>query len=997
MREQSYSNKLQNTNTQKRDFRGGETKVMKKRLNILLVFALVFSMFLPAIAAANEAEAQAELTLEQKFEALKEAGIMEGLATGEAGFDKEMTRGQLAKVLANLYDLELQPGATVPGFNEPTASEFYVQGYIQAVVKAGLMIGGPKADGTVGFRPNDNFTVQELAMVLTRALKLPVKANATVEGKTSAWATAAVAAVVEAGLFEASADYTVAAKRSLLVEAAFEIEKSIVPPVPAVLDVKEVKASGAKKVSVEFNKAVDTEKAKYEVKRGAATLTVAKTTYSDDKKVATLELASNVVDAEYTVTISGLSDEAFVKTFKGQDEKVAKIEFSSDKAPVTVSTESATLNKITEAFVTYTVTNQYNEDVTSRPIAGNLRWTASIGTISDDGKGKATIGSLLNTNVTLTQKINVTVLDSSSATFAQQTVELAPASAVDKVTIIELYNAKKETLTTTSRMSDFVLLLEAEDQYGNKIRKAADFNKSVHVTTSNPSVANIPAKDFATENHGPDNDKLGIQLLPINNGAMDGTAQIRIVSTNTGKIATFDVKVEKASEVKSIKLFQPEKVVAENEKARIPFEAFDQNGKQLKKFSELNGNISITTNNATAVTLENDTLKDEAYIQFPASTEGIYSVNVVGLKTGATSSVTIKVEKKAVPTTILSITDLKDHFVEGATYELKADKVVVEDQHGRKMDAEKVFAAGYDIEVSVTDSNVIELSGDTTFENKDHKVTVTAKSGIGVRQLKVALVKRAVDADPRKEINAKNFRMQTVEEKEVTTYKVADIKKMYNSIDEKYNVNFEVYGELTNGTKVVIPTSMYFVQSTNTKVAANGSKTKLAVANEFDSADFNKDTKELKVTVTAIVETHGGTKDVVSEVVVSNETPKVAAIKTNAKTANFEVDGDVIRIKQTHLGSDISKLYDVLKFEDQYGVDVTAGVPGANPAINIGLADAGVVISSYRRNGVNFDNVNGNGSKSAGVSFKGNTEVKDTFTMTVTASGVTKRFNVVVE
>jgi hypothetical protein len=220
---------------------------MKKRLNILLVFALVFSMLMTALASANTAE----LTTEAKFEALKEAGVLEGLADGSAGLDQSMTRGQLSKVLANLYGLELQPGAAVPGFNEPTASEFYQAGYIQAVVEAGLMIGGPKADGTTGFRPNDSFTVQELTIVLARALELDIDTTATVEGKTAAWATSAVVAVVEAGILEASTDYTVNATRALLVDGAFEVATYIAPEV-ALQEVASVSAVTTTGVDVAF-------------------------------------------------------------------------------------------------------------------------------------------------------------------------------------------------------------------------------------------------------------------------------------------------------------------------------------------------------------------------------------------------------------------------------------------------------------------------------------------------------------------------------------------------------------------------------------------------------------------------------------------------------------------------------------------------------------------------------------------------------------------------
>jgi hypothetical protein len=150
------------------------------------------------------------------------------LQDGSAGLNLPMTRGQFAKVIANIFELELQPGAPVLGFTEPTASQFYQEGYIQAVVAAGIMVGGPKADGTYGFRPNDNVSFEELVVVLIRALGLEGDAaafNYPVEGIVASWARPHVGFALALGLVQPRADYRETAIRSELVSVSFEVNE----------------------------------------------------------------------------------------------------------------------------------------------------------------------------------------------------------------------------------------------------------------------------------------------------------------------------------------------------------------------------------------------------------------------------------------------------------------------------------------------------------------------------------------------------------------------------------------------------------------------------------------------------------------------------------------------------------------------------------------------------------------------------------------------------
>lgn len=211
MGEQSYKK----NNSQPNKNGGGEIKIMKKVLNLFLVFALLLTMVTPAFAAT-------ELTTEAKFQALVDAGILSGNADGSFGLEDNLSRAALAKVAVNIKGLDPLPGEAAD-FDESQAHWGYTQGWIQAAVAAGLMKGGV-VDGKSKFRPNDDVTYEEMVIVLVRSLDLEdeVKLIASVDGKASSWAKGYLALAIEQGLVAAQADYTVDATRADMATQSYE-------------------------------------------------------------------------------------------------------------------------------------------------------------------------------------------------------------------------------------------------------------------------------------------------------------------------------------------------------------------------------------------------------------------------------------------------------------------------------------------------------------------------------------------------------------------------------------------------------------------------------------------------------------------------------------------------------------------------------------------------------------------------------------------------------
>ncbi|GIO35228.1 hypothetical protein J41TS12_00890 [Paenibacillus antibioticophila] len=190
---------------------GGEKKVMKKILSVALSTAMAFSMFASVAFGAD-----ANLTPQQKFDALKQASIMDGMPDGSAALEKTLTRAELAKIIVKSIGLE-EVNAT--SYNDKNYSIHWARTFIEAATQAGILEG---TDATKKlFDPSGNVTVEQLAAVLVRALKLEVPTETN--NNASEWAKGYVEATVKAGLIDSSANFKANATRSQAIVAAYAI------------------------------------------------------------------------------------------------------------------------------------------------------------------------------------------------------------------------------------------------------------------------------------------------------------------------------------------------------------------------------------------------------------------------------------------------------------------------------------------------------------------------------------------------------------------------------------------------------------------------------------------------------------------------------------------------------------------------------------------------------------------------------------------------------
>lgn len=188
---------------------------MKKILTVALSTAMAFSMF------ASVAFGDTAVTPQQKFDALAAKGIFNGYPDGSAHLEKEMTRAEFAKVITKLLGLKEVTG-TLSYKDKGYDAKNWAVPYIEAVTAAGIMQGQDSVKKI--FNYNGKVTIQEMATVLTRALKLEVPANP--DNNAADWAKGYVQAAIDKGLISKDANFKANASRSQLVEAAYAIDQA---------------------------------------------------------------------------------------------------------------------------------------------------------------------------------------------------------------------------------------------------------------------------------------------------------------------------------------------------------------------------------------------------------------------------------------------------------------------------------------------------------------------------------------------------------------------------------------------------------------------------------------------------------------------------------------------------------------------------------------------------------------------------------------------------
>ncbi|MGG1518957.1 S-layer homology domain-containing protein [Paenibacillus oryzisoli] len=734
----SSSNIVQFNLNQKKDIQGGEKKVMKKSLSVVLTTAMALSMFSSVAFGKTSADftdlKDLDAATKAKFDAMISAGIFDGVSDTTFGLKDEMNRAQFAKVAALLLDLKAD--ATTSSFSDVKADDAangYALPYIEALKTAGVTDG--YGEGT--YNPAGKVTKEQLATFLVRVLGKDAdgKAKTGNDSTVSDWAQGYVALALELKLLANGEDGKFGgqanATRDLLLTGAYEAKQQYVAP--GKVSVTEAKATGAKSVKVTFSKPVDKTKAVVALTKGTAAVTTTAAWAEDAKSVVLTLTDSKVAEGEYTATVSGLDADTVDKTsakFTGENEKLTKIEFV---------TAGDTIAKSDKARVQVQPTNQYGEAATFS--AGNYTvyaTTPSTATLSKTEDGKLFV--ILDTNydgvVPNNSQVSINIYDNDQHISATKVFKVGDVPYVTKVELGDVsYRNGKSALSLNGEKA--VIALTQYDQYGGVITKetGSAIVPTVFVTPYSDALGSTPAVVVDENNDNVDD---VVVTLAAN---VEKSEEYTVTVFGGGSQSSVKIKAEASKVATKVELVQPSTTIAygDNDKY-VELVAYDEAGNKLSADDIVDnakaGRFKITASsnlilgagkdvpNAMLVH-STDASQDYKIVQAGpnkgkihiskviAKGQGNLFVAVYGIGVNSNAQLNIPLADVRYPDSIRVATEAKTKAVAGATTK---PKFQVFDQYGEKMTA---FSTVQDTDGDYTNDaniNIVQNSQTVTYD-----------------------------------------------------------------------------------------------------------------------------------------------------------------------------------------------------------------------------------------------------------------------------------------
>lgn len=897
---------------------------MKKSLSVLVATAMVSSIFASSVFADDQ------LTTQQKYDALIAAGIFDKDGTGNgAELDSNMSREQLAKILVKLKGLEEVSGTSYTD----VAADRWSAGFIQAVSKANPFLMDGVGEGI--FDPSGEVTLEQLAIVAVRALGLQTNNSATVNGTVSDWAKGYVAAAIANGLLGQKADYTKPAIRSELVEAAYAA-KEVLEELgkPGQVSVASAKATGVKKVEVKFDRDVDPAKAKLTLKKANSTIgTTVK--FAEDNKSAILTLSNGRISAgEYTVTLSGLEEEAINKasaSFTAEDEKLEKLEFAN-------ANEFLAYTK--KAIVKLKAVNQYGESASVNPgeynvYAGNNNDVFVKFSKNEDNDLLLT----LNTEAMLNAQQNVSVIPvnivhNTSRLSVSKTFKLGTVPFIQKMELSEpRYSNSKNTLSNVGETVTFDIF--NYDQYGNLVAHGA-------VDTSNTQVNYVPYPFEGNLTHeiGDSNgdEVTDVKISLVKN--TDKTDEYTVTIWNQAGTASAKISVSSAKVATKISLGQPvDTIAAGDEDAYVELTAFDAEGQELS-VDDLVSNenvkrINISSSTGSAELVQAGEHKGKIKIkQIPGARNSVVSLNVSIATPNANSfdNKNYHVQQARYPEYIKVVTDPAKKILDGATsdfrftvydqYDKEYKKTQPVDSNGNVATGTGAGVSEYRVLLTTTNATYggitaynkvsatnfapeVEFTGDEIGEvfNKAHSFRASELSDSDSARVRV-VVQRSTNGGAWTDASTPVIReIAAVKSNEELTYQVDAVSALFGALDNKTvtddtynNPNWvdatkskfarevKVSAKDAAGNKVALPYTIKSITSSNpnfAQTALTSTKRGYVIGNKAGTANLSVsfETNKGETLVRSVDVNVKSDLLTVSALTVTNKTEKIAKAK----------------------------------------------------------------------------------------------------------------------
>ena len=948
--------------------------------------ALVASAIVPVASAAADFADQSKISswAAEAVEHAVEQGYMKG-SNGSFNPQGTITKAEVAQVIFNALDLAPVTGGS---FTDVPADAWFA-GAVNAVAAKGIVSG----TGAGTFEPNKAVTLAEAANMIVKALGIKGQADLSKFADASSvptWANEAIQALVANGYIEGASNngvLTLGALDNLSRErfATFFVATAVdtieAGEQTGPVAVKDLTVVGAKKLELTFANKVDaTEKAVLTVKKGTINVNIDEWKFSDDKKSVVITTTTKLSKGDYTVTLSGLTDEAISKTVTAADEKVSTINVLSTTAPMNEAAQpidGVNYAANQTAFVKYAVLNQYGEKMN---ISG-ITWTQSTGgkVLDNTTTGTLVIGNTVAAGVNFipNAKVYLTGVHGASATVVNAEVTIGLPSRVATVEVAGVYDKsanKFVDLAANFANNRYVLLFTAKDQYGNVMNLTS--SDSLTLISDNPLFIGQPT---LTDDVAVGNDVYeALTLVPGQQPEKGGTATIQIISNNTGSVAKYTIKADATAAVTSFQMSLPADIIAGKEPIEVPFVALDQYGNQVTKYSDLVGANAAQPNvnvSATSGSIKFELQKDgSAKLKYTAQSNGTQFDSVVSLTStvkanGNYSNIQLSVKPDAVPTTVIGLNkDISTSVAKnGGVATITADDLLVQDQYGRTMTASTIKAwldasvPGADNAIVVesnsaattafavtstqtsTDSALVVMTNST-----DEVYVATNVSTATAESLKFSLSTSATPTAVT--TSSKTVTFTAVAQSQFVKYELAEVGTVYNDgvaaslTSPDYNAPVIVYGVTESGDKVEIPTGLYTVTVTSGKLQSNGDNELVDVPNGYVPTDFQEPITSAPKTLTAKISvvvkdaaTQAAAAVLTQDVTVSNATPVAATFRLHRDVTNDTAFVSATTDATATIDATTLKGF-ITQVKDQYGVvlaDATFGSPRTITVSNV--------------------------------------------------------------
>lgn len=788
MRETSNSLSLQNSQ-QPKQFRGGEKKVMKKSLSLLVAIAMVFSMFATVVSAADETTTPGQY--------LNELGVILGNQDGDLKEDQTWKRQDVAVLLSRLLGVEDEAKNADKTHEFTDVTDANYDGYISWAVEEGLFEG--KGGNKFGF--GAELKAQELYALILRVFGEDTTGDNYADVPELA---------VEYGFATEDTDFTAVPKRGETYQVIVAALKTEVEPGVTL----EVKLGLVEVTELAITKVAQTNK-------GEITVNFNKAASADEQKELTAKVANGTV--EYAVTSKWAEDGKSLvltstylpaATYTVTVGKFAPVEVNIvNEVPTKLEIGATTLQKAAGQDLKVKLFNQFGKEI-ENPSLNITVFNATYGKSVSVVSGKVDLSSDEIARVKDTVVVNAS--HAATGLNASKSFEVVAGSSATAITLTAPSPLKDKTRISVSE-SDIVLPYTLTDQYGGSI-KLADTNGYVAVSDDKTIVLSgitFLVSDKAIITHF-SVDKDGV--LKFKTGTQHGTVVVNAMNpTVAGAFASTSFNVASKADVKTLNLQTPAAIVAGNEEFTVPYSAVDTFDQPIAA-----KDFSLTGLTFTAVGASFDTgypkLNAKGELKFKFQTlanDATVHVYVSKAGSGQVGHQQFSVRKDATIDKINGF-NIAKNFASNGQVELKANQVTYLDNYGR---TQKV-ADNATVTFAVTEGTALSVITDAGKQYLKASSTVTG-------EVKVKVTYSGKEA---------TYTFNVIKNEDVKDYAIKSVGTLFagtvpaNLDEADYEKTIELVGKTSGGDDVVLDQASAFdfvtsekslvvqVKTANTKV-----------------------------------------------------------------------------------------------------------------------------------------------------------------------------------